>query len=617
MCGIAGEYRVDGGRPARGERNFNVLDALSRRGPDASGTWGDDTCAFFHARLSILDLDARSDQPMISNDGRHVLAYNGEIYNFRAVRAQLERSGIRFTTEGDSEVLLAQFIQHGCLGLASLRGMFAFAIYDRETKRLTLGRDPFGIKPLVWKREGPSVLFASTSDALLELGIERRLNADFLVDYLRFGHGVLGSSPLAGVERVRPGTCLEFSGDESREWRYFDVRADVGESSVGEGEAFAAIRESILRHMVADVPVGVFLSGGIDSAAVAATMREAAQQVKSFSIGFPQRGFDESEAAAEVAARVGTEHTSITFTTADVPKLYDNFIEAYDEPIGDPAALPTLALSDVASNEVKVVLSGEGGDELFGGYRRYFLHHRLASVPGPLRRVAAGAARVRSERLSRLLGWRGFAEGYVRWLEFGPVESPEGNRDKYARELTRIMARQGPANRLWSLMLLDQVGWLTDAYLVKLDRATMFHSLEGRVPLLDCDVFGIAQRLSDRQRTTGPRVGKNLLRAYAARYLGEEYVQRPKHGFAVPLQAVFASGTLDERLRDERRQSSSEWARRLAGAARSLSTGGPTDANGAWYLLVLLDWCERRGLLDELDVLDTVSPPPRLKAGMI
>jgi asparagine synthase (glutamine-hydrolysing) len=611
VCGIAGEYRLDGRRPRIAERARSALTALSRRGPDAEGELVTDSCVFLHTRLSILDLDSRSNQPMTSDDERYVLTYNGEIFNFRQVRATLERQGVRFRTEGDSEVLLAQLVRGGVLGLAELRGMFAFGLYDRELRTLTLGRDPFGIKPLIWKHEGESVYFASTTDALLELGVKRELNPDYLVDYLRFGHGVLGSTPLQGVRRVRPGTCVEFSEGGWREWRYFDVRSAESSAGVDEGEAFSVIRDSILRHMIADVPVGVFLSGGIDSAAVAATMREGAQEVKSFSVAFPQPGFDESAAATGVARMVGTDHTNITFSTADVPRLYEDLIEAYDEPLGDPAALPTLALSDVASKEVKVVLSGEGGDELFGGYRRYLLHSRLARVPSPVRHAAASVARRRSARLGRLLSWSRFTEGYVRWLEFGPVDR-YGGEDKYSRELMRIYARQGKSNRLWSLMLLDQVGWLTDAYLVKLDRATMFHSLEGRVPLLDLDVFDVAGRLSDEQRITRPSVGKNLLRAYAAQYLGEAYVQRPKHGFAVPLPAIFDSGVLEDRLRNDRSGTSSSWARRLAEGARRLSTGGPNEANGAWYLLVLLDWCERRGLLDQLDALDSATAVLRL-----
>jgi asparagine synthase (glutamine-hydrolysing) len=602
MCGFAGVVGID----TIGEQARDVaLSSLAHRGPDASGSCVVDDVLLLHTRLSILDLDARSDQPFVGDDGRFMLIYNGELYNFQALRRELEREGQAFRTNGDTEVLLALLTRWGPSGLRRAKGMYSFALLDRQDRTVLLGRDPFGIKPLVWCRVGSSIAFASTIDALLALGVEPRVDPGYISDFLAYGHGVLGSTPIDGVERVPPGGCVLIDGKSVKTWRHHDLREErAQQDDVPARDVFNTIEESIVRHTVADVPVGMFLSGGVDSALVAGVMRKAGQRVVSFSVGFSHAGFDESDAAADAARRIGTEHRSVQFDLTDVPRLFSELIEGFDEPFGDAAALPTLAVSRRAAEEVKVVLSGEGGDEFFGGYRRYLLHRWSTRVPRALRMASVPLLDRRAPRLAGLVGWSRYADGYVRWLEFGLVRN---GGSAYAAELDRIRARQGPSNEMWSLMLFDQVGWLVDTYLVKLDRATMRHSLEGRVPLIDLDVAAVARRLRGRDRMTNPRVGKNLLRSYASQFVGERHVNRPKHGFAVPMEAIRGSGVLADELAGvlSRASAAGTWGARLATAARLESQGGGwAAATRWWYLVVLLAWCDRRGALAQLDAID-------------
>jgi asparagine synthase (glutamine-hydrolysing) len=604
MCGLIGNATAN--REAR-QISEQALRVLARRGPDSTGTWSSPNYCVGHTRLSILDLDPRSDQPMVSADGRYVMAFNGEIYNFRALRARLAAEGAHFVTAGDTEVLMQWVVTRGTDALADIRGMFAFALWDSEDRTLILGRDAFGIKPLLWAEQQDGIAFASTSDALVALGMPPHLDADYLGEYLEFGHGVLGSSPFSGVEALPPGCCLTWSADRIVRTRFADLRAEQARPTdwpTGRAEAFSVIRDSIVRHMVSDVPVGVFLSGGVDSSAVAGTMREAAQEVKSFSVSFSEAGYDESEAAQLAASRLGTSHRCVPFKLKDTSTLFDQLVRAYDEPFGDAAALPTLAVARIASEEVKVVLSGEGGDELFGGYRRYIWHRRSDRIPGVVRRLAAPAFGGVRERLKPLVGWSDYADGYINWLQYG-FSISGGTR--YAAALNRIRARQGPDNELWSLMVSDQTGWLVDTYLVKLDRATMWHSLEGRVPLLDLDVHSLARNLPDQARITRQRVGKNVLREYTARFVGWDHVNRPKHGFSVPIGAIMASGALSATMARlvSAASSAGPSARQIASVLTSLTTDqGELASTRWWYLLVLLGWCEARGLLPELDVLE-------------
>ncbi|GIX20207.1 MAG: hypothetical protein KatS3mg120_1883 [Erythrobacter sp.] len=395
MCGIAGIFHAETPKPVDPARLVRMCDALAHRGPDGSGVWTDHGVGLGHRRLSIIDL-AGSPQPMASADGRAVIVFNGEIYNFRALRRELEAAGHVFRTSGDTEVILAAWQQWGTDCLARLDGMFAFALFDREKRQLLLARDRFGVKPLYTAAlSDGSIAFASELKGLLAHPLlRRRLSPQAIEAYLAWGYVPDSHAILAGVEKLPAGhfrllTQGKVPPPPQRWWEISFAERETGSTADLSARLVHLLREAVQARMVADVPLGAFLSGGVDSSAVVALMAEAsAAPVQTCSIGFDVAAYDETSYARQVAARFGADHAERIVATNDFAAI-DRLAAIFDEPFADASALPTLRVCELARERVTVALSGDGADEAFAGYRRQVFHHheeRLrALLPAGLR----------------------------------------------------------------------------------------------------------------------------------------------------------------------------------------------------------------------------------------
>lgn len=551
MCGIAG---IVGGEQGEGARHVlqGMLAAISHRGPDGAGLYQDGVAAIGSRRLSIIDLSG-GDQPIANEAGDAWVVFNGEIYNYREVRATLRDKGHRFATESDTEVIVHAYEDEGPACVARLDGMFAIALWDAKRRRLLLARDRFGKKPLYYVRIGQELVFASEIQALLahpQFVPHPDLGA--LDSYLTFGVVTTEEAALAGVRRLPAASSLAFVNGEIRIERYwapqyrpqFDVDFDDAVSEFG-----SRLDRAVRSRLVGDVPLGAFLSGGLDSSSVVAMMaRASANRVRTFSVGFGERGYSELAFAREVAARYETDHTEVIVepTIADeLPRLVGHF----GEPFADASALPTYLVSRVASEHLKVVLSGDGGDELLGGYRR----HRVAHVGERLHNSPVGIAgrllgvlddrtadRARLLRAARTIG-RPLAARYIGWRSvFNRAEKAAlrggALMDGSARpddQLIRLLSDNtlSPAERV---MAADLEHYLVFDLMPKTDITAMATSLEVRSPFLDRELVEFLARLPERHRLGGGK-GKRLLRAAMRDALPAGILDRGKHGFDVPL----------------------------------------------------------------------------------
>ncbi|MEZ5100602.1 MAG: asparagine synthase (glutamine-hydrolyzing) [Thermoleophilia bacterium] len=554
MCGICGVARLDGG-PVDRERLDAMNGTLVHRGPDSAGLLVDGPVGLAMRRLSIIDLEG-GDQPIGSEDGSVHVVQNGEIYNYRELRAELERRGHAFRTHSDTEVLVHLYEERGPRFAEALRGMFAVAVWDARARRLVLARDRFGIKPLFWRLAGGELSFASELKALPQ----GEVDLDALACFLAFNSIPAPYTIYRETRKLPPGHVLVWEeGGEPRVERYANVvpaRADAvrreSEEELAE-ELRARLRDSVRAHLVADVPVGVLLSGGIDSSALAAlAASESPARLMTFSIGFEERSFDELEQARLVARRYGTEHHELVLRP-DAAELLPTIVDAFDEPFADSSALPTYLVSRLASEHVKVVLSGEGGDELFGGYYTYvadLLAPRVAWT-APLARRLAAALPSTSGRVSLDYKAKRFAGG----LGLPPLERHHAWKEIFGAEARAALlapGREGAldpvdvlraryattqvAEELARLQDVDRAIYLVDDLLVKTDRMSMAHSLEARVPFLDPVVASLALALPTGAKVRGFEK-KRLLRRAIAPLVPREIVEGTKRGFSIPAAA--------------------------------------------------------------------------------
>jgi asparagine synthase (glutamine-hydrolysing) len=552
MCGILGMI----GTRWRGHIHA-ALDSLRPRGPDGHGVVEAGVAAFGHRRLAIIDL-AGGIQPMQSEDGRWTLIFNGEIYNFRELRQELEAAGWPFHTHSDTEVLLQGWRAWGEKLLDRLDGIFAFALWDAEAQRLVLARDRIGIKPLFYATLDGGVVFASTLAPFFALpGFPRRLDHEALRDYLACQAVQSPHSILRDVKQLPPASMLLFEQDSGqlttrRFWRPPAPRAAAPTFAEALQATDAAVRESVRRQMVADVPLGAFLSGGIDSGLMVHYMAEAGvRPLKTFNIRFPQAGFDETPAARAVADQYATEHTVIEAPAIDAA-AFEAAIAALDQPLADPAYVTTHELSRLTRQAVTVAISGDGGDELFAGYPRFAqTEDRFPDSPG--RRLLRSGA---------LTGWlpggllrRGLAGREMmlyKHVELGPFPRSRKDLGRYLDPAALAACHPQETLALWrdlslsygrgmdteSLMRADLWTYLSEDCLVKTDRASMDQSLEVRVPLLGNPVLDLVLDWPAGVHYDADG-GKALLRALARQHLPEAVWNRPKHGFSVPLQHYF------------------------------------------------------------------------------
>lgn len=621
MCGIAGIYHLATPKPVDPKRVERMCDALAHRGPDGAGVWTAPGVGLGHRRLSIIDV-AGSPQPMASSDGRAMLVFNGEIYNFRELREELRQHGAQFHTDGDSEVILAAWQRWGTDCLQRLHGMFAFAIYDLAERTLFLARDRLGVKPLFYAAlSDGSVAFASELKGLLAHPLLRR-DVDPLAvdDYLAWGYVPDHRSFLAGVQKLPAGHALLLRHGtdlpSSRQW--WDVsfaERRHGKPADLEAELLHLLRQAVSSRMVADVPLGAFLSGGVDSSSVVALMAEAGRDpVKTCSIGFDVAALDESSYAQQIAQRFGTDHRSRVVSPDDFDHV-DDLAAMFDEPFADASALPTWRVCQLARETVTVALSGDGADEAFAGYRRHVFQRGEDRLRGLLPQAVRGpmfgalgslypkadwAPRpLRAKATLQALALPG-EEAYARAIGIVPddlrstlyTDGYLAQRSDYRAEqpLVDLMQKAPARSGLDRAQYGDLKFWLPGDILTKVDRTSMAVSLEAREPLLDHRLIEFAASLPEGLRVRRTE-GKWLLKKTMGRYLPDDILFRPKQGFVTPIAQWFR-GPLAEVARTIGTSSAlarTGWfdQRRLAAIGEAHLSGRSDHGRLLWQLLML------------------------------
>lgn len=611
MCGIAGYLSFAAPPPAGDPLVAGMIRSVRHRGPNGVATCVAGQAALGHARLSIIDLEGGA-QPMSSPDGRHRIVFNGEIYNFRSLREELAGQGRPFSTSSDTEVLLAAYERWGGDCVHHLRGMYAFAVHDLREGTLFLARDPLGIKPLVWFRCSEALVFASEIQALrCHPLFPRGIDPDAIDDYLALQYIPAPRTIYRGVAKLPPGHRLTVrrDGTTAGPERYWNPPVDP-DRTLDAASACELVEEalvdSVRSHLVADVPFGAFCSGGIDSTLVLMLMaRELGKGVKAFSIGFHEADFDESSWAAEAAAAAGAELV-LEHARPDALALLAELVRHHGEPFADSSSLATWHVARLARASVPMVLSGDGGDELFAGYHSYpaWLDHLRRGDDRPLwRRFARRVAEVLRPRrypphrpgLELAQNWHDFAAVVPWWLRSG-MWRPEhaGRFHRVPPQVERAWQRSRGRHPLTRAQLCDLETYLPDSILAKVDIASMMHGLEVRVPILDQRVMEAAARIPPELLLgTGPDgqpTGKRPLKAILERSLPERFVHRRKQGFSVPLQHWMAGNPAWQEAIDGRLLASTGPLRtwfRPEGIARVVREGG---SSAAWTLLVLDEW---------------------------
>ncbi|MBA3018808.1 asparagine synthase (glutamine-hydrolyzing) [Patescibacteria group bacterium] len=593
MCGIAGILSCETGNGETIVRR--MVKTLYHRGPDHSGIWADESAGLTlgHARLAILDLSPTGHQPMVSHCGRYVISFNGEIYNHKALRRELEKIGHTFHGRSDTEVMLACISQYGLeAAVKYFVGMFAFALWDRQERTLYLVRDRLGEKPIYYGWMDKTFLFGSELKALrVHPNFKNEINRDALALYLRHNYIPAPYTIYRGIYKVLPGTIVGLSSEEIEKKgslrfsspltsRIYWSAKNVAEAGIAdqfskpETEAVQhlenLLRDAVRQQMVADVPLGAFLSGGVDSSTVVALMQAQSERpVKTFTIGFNEQGYNEAEHAKAVARHLGTEHTELYVNPEDAMAVIPMLPTLYDEPFSDSSQIPTFLVSQLAKQHVTVSLSGDGGDELFGGYNRYYwgqsIWRKMGWIPKGLRNVLAKGLTVLSPQTWKVLFYAldpllpekikqsNPGDKLHKLAEIMAVDHPEamyyGLASHWKLPTSVVLGATEPPTVLtdhnqWAdlsdftqlMIYLDTVSYLPDDILVKVDRASMGVSLEARVPFLDHRVVEFAWRLPLNMKIRNGQ-GKHILRQVLYKYVPQKMIERPKSGFGIPIDS--------------------------------------------------------------------------------
>jgi len=582
MCGITGFWNMKQQVRIAAPKEViqKMTDAIIHRGPDSSGLWWDEKAEIYfgHRRLAIIDLSSAGHQPMVSRSGLSVLSYNGEIYNSDELRKQLIEAGCQFKGYSDTEVILEACELWGIEKTTkSLIGMFAFAFWDARKQQLTLARDRVGKKPLYWGIHQGMLLFASELKALtVHPAWSAKINRNALAAYFDYNYVPAPNSIYQDIQKLKPGTFISIDAfGKTQETTYWDFH-QIAAQSLGfrdsrselelEETLDVLLRDAVKRRMISDVPLAAFLSGGIDSSLIVALMQaESTRAVKTFSIGFHEPGYNEAIYAAAVAKHLGTDHHELYLPAEEAQSIIPQIPEWFDEPFADVSQIPTFLVSKLARSQVTVSLSGDGGDELFAGYNRYFLGNKLwyilSKIPKPLRMLVAkslfsvsphhwdklssvvpmlkhrGVLGDKIHKLSGLLGARSPEECYQLstsyWGRRHSLVTEENAEIKPARQQDQTQSNLA-FNFIEYMQYMDTLNYLPDDILTKVDRTSMAVSLEARTPFLDHRVIEFAWTLPMKMKVRDGK-GKWLLRSLLKRYVPSHLFERPKMGFGVPI----------------------------------------------------------------------------------
>lgn len=620
MCGIVGIRDPDSPPEASLARVRQMADAVRHRGPDGDGYFSDGDVCLGMRRLAVIDL-LTGDQPIFNEDRSIVAVFNGEIYNYRALRAELTAAGHRFATQSDTEVIVQGFARWGDGVFARLNGMFAIALLDRRNHRLLLARDHAGIKPLYYAWDRRRLAWGSEIKAVLASGlVSRTLDVESLAEFLSWEYVPCPRTLLQGVRKLPPATCwsLDLASGRTREWSFWQL-PEPDEREAGDAEWVDRLDQTLAaavrRQMVSDVPLGAFLSGGVDSSLIVAAMGAA----HTFSIGFEDASYNELAHSRRAAEHLGCEHIT-ELAREDALELFPALLEMLDDPIADTSILPTFLLSRLARRHVTVALSGDGGDELFGGYETYRaweLEGRYRSLPTPLRAalVEPLVRRLRPRSAKKGLVNRAIrfvegmdrpaAAGHAKWRMYLNAAQAEelftGDARRAAsvpleRHLAGILNGAKPPTGLDRALRADYGSFLTDDILVKLDRSSMAVSLEARVPYLDKEVVELAFRMPSSLKIRGG-TSKWVLKQVAARHLPREIVHRPKEGFSAPLKQWLAGrgrALMDDLLDEKSLAGQGIFSPdRIRALRQEHLDGRRNHAHLLWSLMVFHGWQRR------------------------
>ncbi len=614
MCGIAGFY--SSGTSLNEDHLKTMTDALEHRGPDAAGYFFDGRAALGHRRLSILDLSEAANQPFHSEDGRYTIVYNGEVYNFAEIRSRLKQT---CKTTSDTEVILYAYIEWGVSCLQELNGMFAFAIYDSHSGEVFIARDRLGIKPIYYYFENGLFAFASEMKSLLALRPELKLslNKQAIHDYLLLGYIPEPLSLCNEIRKFPSGNYAVLSGNELKfkcYWNYYDkIQAETLKDEASAKAQLAALLDSSVSYrMISDVPFGTFLSGGIDSSVVTAfAQKNSSTPVNTFSIGFKEGKYNESEFARQVSKHLGTKHHEFVVNEKDAQDLLFRMVDAMDEPFADSSVIPTMLVSRLARNHVTMTLSGDGGDELFMGYGSYQWAERMSkgwirAFRKPIAGLLQSTGNNRRQR----------AANHFRYSDYSRIRTHIFSQEIYyfsEQEIQRLMKHPGKASTVSGIhpdlprnlspseaqALFDLGHYLKDDLLTKVDRSTMQFSLETRVPLIDYRIVEFALNLDSSLKIKNGQ-SKYLLKQVLYDLVPREIFERPKWGFSIPLDRWMRTDLqflIDKYLNEEmcERYGLIDW-KVLSQYIDKFRAGSDYIYNRLWQVIVLHKTLERTGI---------------------
>ena len=553
MCGILGIWAKN----KKGEAHFSALPkALSKiqhRGPDNQTSKIYSNCALAHARLSIIDLNAESNQPFEDESGNYSLTFNGEIYNYLEIRKNLENSGIKFRTNSDTEVLLQLLKQKGEKGIQELNGFFSFVFHDVKNNSLLAARDRFGIKPLLYYQDEDVVIFSSELNAIGEFNINKSIDKIALNEYFSFTYIPASRTVFSEVKKLMPGQLLKANSNGVELYQYYQNSEKLkfeGTYSDAKNELQVKLNQSVSRRLIADVEVGSFLSGGLDSSVIAMLAKAQKNDLRTFSIGFDHEFFNESNYAEQMAKHIGSKHEKILLGKQEFKNSLNVFLDSLDEPFADSSAFAVFLLSKRTKQHVSVSLSGDGADELFGGYQKHLAELRIREASGIKQNQIKFASKllspIKSSRANKLGNFnrklqkfsKGFSlskvDRYIQWCQWIPDE----DRTKLLKEVHQIKSALYVKNELISMndyLLADQNFVLPNDMLKKVDAMSMAHALEVRVPFLDHELVEFVNSLHPDFKIKD-KITKRILRDTFAKELPKEIIDRSKRGFEIPLE---------------------------------------------------------------------------------